>query len=183
MTTIINNIPKPCIYLRYLNGELCYIGESANELNGRPYRNEKHDSWDKCKILKASSNNERRKYWEAWLIVKLKPKRQSVKQYSSVLSKLSNDEQILTPNSQPIRQKVKKEKKIKDLKYLEELRAKNNKERAMYWLKQALTCCQWIELNRKKNTVLSDHVKVSIKMYQSFKKDSELQKKELEGKG
>jgi hypothetical protein len=64
----------PIIYLRYLNGNLQYVGESSSLFNGRDCREDhKAGDYDTIKILKAPKNLKRRHYWEAWLILKLKP--------------------------------------------------------------------------------------------------------------
>jgi len=64
----------PIIYLRYLKGDLQYIGESNSLFSGRDCREDpKAGDYDTIKILKAPKNLKRRHYWEAWLILKLKP--------------------------------------------------------------------------------------------------------------
>ena len=64
----------PIIYLRYLNNELMYIGETSSFLKGRHAREDSiAGNYDVIKILKAPKKIKRRRYWEAYLIVKLKP--------------------------------------------------------------------------------------------------------------
>jgi hypothetical protein len=78
----------PVIYLRYLNNEIMYIGESISHINGRPYRDgleENIGDYDKVILLKASKNKDRRRYWEAFLVCKLKPKKQRMLKYEGLL--------------------------------------------------------------------------------------------------
>ena len=73
---IIQNIKKdyPVIYLRYLNNRLMYVGESYSFLKSRHLRIDKSvGDFDIVKTLKAPKNLKRRHYWEAYLILKLKP--------------------------------------------------------------------------------------------------------------
>ena len=73
---IIQNIKKdyPVIYLRYLNNRLMYVGESCSFLKSRHLRTDKSvGDFDIVKTLKAPKNLKRRHYWEAYLILKLKP--------------------------------------------------------------------------------------------------------------
>lgn len=55
-----------------------YVGESASFLKARHARNEdlRAGDYDMIKILKAPKDRTRRHYWEAYLIIKLKPKKQ-----------------------------------------------------------------------------------------------------------
>jgi hypothetical protein len=67
----------PIIYLRYLNKKLMYVGESASFLKGRHARDDLNvGEYDTVKILKAPKNKIRRNYWEAYLVIKLKPEMQ-----------------------------------------------------------------------------------------------------------
>ena len=73
---IIQNKQKdfPIIYLRYLNNKLMYIGETHSFLGARHVREDiSAGNFDIVKILKAPKDLKRRHYWEAYLIVKLKP--------------------------------------------------------------------------------------------------------------
>ena len=156
MKIVKNKSGSPCIYLRYYNDELYYIGECIDELNGRPYRNEEHNPWEKCRILKASSDTKRRRWWEAWLIVKLKPKNQNVAQYQGLISNKKID---------------KKEVKESRLTLINELRTKNNRERAIYWYSQAKESVDKISIYKK-------HLKTSISCMKIFLEDAKKEKRE-----
>jgi hypothetical protein len=81
----------PVIYLRYLNNKLVYIGESSSFIRARHAREESLKEavgdFDVVKILKAPKNKKRRKYWEAWLICKLKPTNQRSELYRHLIEK------------------------------------------------------------------------------------------------
>jgi len=67
----------PIIYLRYLNNKLIYVGESASFLKARHAREDlRAGDYDMIKILKAPKDKMRRHYWEAYLVIKLKPEMQ-----------------------------------------------------------------------------------------------------------
>ncbi len=67
------------IYLRYLNNQLLYIGESQSFIKSRHCREDNSiGDFDLIKILKAPKNVQRRRYWEAYLICKLKPIKQNL---------------------------------------------------------------------------------------------------------
>ena len=89
MKTIIKyNVKEyPAIYLRYFENKLMYIGETKNKYGGRAFRFMDHSPVDSIRIIKASKNLERRQYWEAVLICKLKPEKQKFNLY---LGKLDN---------------------------------------------------------------------------------------------
>mgnify|MGYP003664997578 CR=1 FL=1 len=89
MKTIVNYCEKqyPVIYLRYFKNELMYVGETKNSYGGRPFRIMEHNPVDRIRLLKCSKNLERRHYWEAVLICKLKPKKQNSQLY---VKKLGN---------------------------------------------------------------------------------------------
>ena len=77
---IFNKTQEPVIYLRYINGVVSYIGETEDWKKGRPFRDggsfdqkDNTGDYDKVRLLKANINSERRRYWEALLICKLKP--------------------------------------------------------------------------------------------------------------
>jgi hypothetical protein len=78
----------PIIYLRYFENNLIYIGESSNLFSGRHAREGiQPGNYDKIIIIKACKNDSRRRYWEAYLICKLKPRLQSeMKQYKTILN-------------------------------------------------------------------------------------------------
>lgn len=79
----------PIIYLRYFENNLIYIGESLSLFCGRHTREDiQSGNYDKIVIIKACKNETRRRYWEAYLICKLKPKFQSeMKKYRTLLNK------------------------------------------------------------------------------------------------
>ena len=166
MKIVENKNKRSCIYLRYYNNELYYIGESVNELNGRPYRNVEDNPWDRCRILKAPVDSKRRKYWEAWLIVRLEPRKQnkpeSLRKYSTIISKSSGIKQDVIS---------KEEAEIRDWKYLEKLRCKNNKERAIYWYMQAKHSIDRILFYKK-------HIKTSINCMQHYLDDAKRARRE-----
>ena len=69
MIIIKNKGKEPVIYIRYYDKKILYIGETEDNRKGRPFRDEpKIGDWDYVKLLKASNNINRRKYWEAYLI-------------------------------------------------------------------------------------------------------------------
>jgi hypothetical protein len=74
MKIIKNKGKEPIIYIRYHGEKILYIGETEDKRKGRPFRDEfKIGDWDYVRLLKAPSDVKRRKYWEAYLICKLKP--------------------------------------------------------------------------------------------------------------
>jgi len=83
----------PVIYLRYFQNKIMYIGETKNRYTGRPFRFMSHSPVDKVRLIKSSKNLERRQYWEAVLICKLKPEKQNPKLYLGKLER-SNPERI-----------------------------------------------------------------------------------------
>jgi len=78
----------PIIYLRYFENNLIYIGESLSLFSGRHAREDiRSGNYDKIIIIKACKNELRRRYWEAYLICKLKPKFQyEMKKYKTILN-------------------------------------------------------------------------------------------------
>ena len=72
----------PIIYLRYLNNKLIYVGESGSLFSNRHVRLPEHDrgsdagDFDLVKTLKAPKDKMKRQYWEAYLVLKMKPKKQ-----------------------------------------------------------------------------------------------------------
>jgi len=132
MKIVKNKGKETVIYIRYYKGEILYIGETGDSKGGRPFRYDNQGaseigSWDEVRLLKASSDSDKRKLWEAWLICKLKPKNQKVHLYQRIVDK--NKKHVSTKN--------KKELKTKDtLETLDKLRRRNNKERLIYWFNQ-----------------------------------------------
>jgi len=154
MVTIVENKKEPCIYLRYFKEDLQYIGESSDTITGRPFRKtESNHQWDKCRILKAPKDKDRRRYWEAVLIVKLKPKTQKIVLYQNKLK----DTNILQAKKLPYGTGGRK--------YI------NNQEKMKYWAKQALVCKENIKMLEKQMTE-------SILCYKHFKEDAEKEKQE-----
>ena len=99
---------EPVIYFRFQNNVLMYIGETHDLRTGRPFRTESEitignkykktdrtgnlyktyiGDYDKVITIKASRDINRRKYWEASLIIKLQPLRQNIKYYNSRLKR------------------------------------------------------------------------------------------------
>lgn len=131
MIEIKNEGKKPAIYIRYKNSEILYIGETDDHRKGRPFREEmKIGDWDNIKLLSASKDVNRRRYWEAYLICKLKPSSQDVSKYFSLIKKHNKDTNIVVDV---------KQNKNWTLERVDTLRKKNNKERLFYWLKQVET--------------------------------------------
>jgi hypothetical protein len=55
-------------------------------------------NFDCVKILKASKDTTRRRYWEAVLVLKLKPSQQSnISKYIGLVKKINNNEFVKTP--------------------------------------------------------------------------------------
>ena len=75
------NHRQPGIYIHYLEGRVQYVGETVNVFDGRPFRASRNEPVDKIRWLRASQDNWVRKKWEAYLVCKLKPVRQNVRQY------------------------------------------------------------------------------------------------------
>jgi hypothetical protein len=88
----------PIIYLRYFENNLIYIGESFSLFCGRHAREDiQSGNYDKIIIIKACKNEKRRRYWEAYLICKLKPTFQSeMKKYKTLLNNEKNVKKIKT---------------------------------------------------------------------------------------
>ena len=81
---------KPVIYFRICNDQIMYIGETSN-INGlRPWRYELEiGEYDYIITVPACSNERRRRYWEAYCIVKFKPlKNRNLKIYHTLLNKI-----------------------------------------------------------------------------------------------
>jgi hypothetical protein len=87
----------PIIYLRYTKGNLIYIGETVSFLKSRHLREDiiQAGNFDCVKILKASKNTTRRRYWEAVLILQLKLYHDSIECiqiYHGLVRTINNDE-------------------------------------------------------------------------------------------
>ena len=78
---------QPGIYIHYLEGRVQYVGETVNVFDGRPFRASRNEPVDKIRWLRASQDNWVRKKWEAYLVCKLKPARQNVRQYEGSASR------------------------------------------------------------------------------------------------
>jgi hypothetical protein len=101
---IFNKTQEPVIYLRYINGVVSYIGETEDWKKGRPFRDggsfdqkDNTGDYDKVRLLKANINSERRRYWEAVLIIKYKPFNQQKvlkKYYTLTNKKIEKDEML-----------------------------------------------------------------------------------------
>jgi len=72
---------QPAIYIHYYQGEVQYVGETVNVYDGRPFRASRGEPVDTIRWLRASGNDNARKKWEAYLIVRLNPARQDVGHY------------------------------------------------------------------------------------------------------
>ena len=127
MIIIKNKGKEPVIYIRYHEKKILYIGETEDRRKGRPLRDEpKIGDWDYVRLLKAPNNVNRRKYWEAYLICKLKPANQNTINYFKLIKKYNKNTNL---------DKKELEKEITP-ESLDKLRRKNNIERSIYWSKQ-----------------------------------------------
>jgi len=90
----INLIPEnsqhrqPGVYIHYHEGQVQYVGETVNVFDGRPFRASRNQPVDNVRWLRASNNDGLRKKWEAYLVCKLKPARQNVRQYEGKASRV-----------------------------------------------------------------------------------------------
>jgi hypothetical protein len=75
---------QPGIYIHYYEGKVQYVGETVNVWDGRPFRASHNKPVDKIRWLRAPQDNLSRKKWEAYLVCKLKPTRQNVRQYEDL---------------------------------------------------------------------------------------------------
>jgi|TARA_Y100000114_G_scaffold70497_1_gene64469 hypothetical protein len=168
MKIIENKGKEPVIYIRYYKGNILYIGETSDLRMGRPFR-EKNKSyenirigdWDKIRLLKASNDPNKRRWWEAWLICKLKPKNQKINLYKRIIDKENYVKEC--------EENYMSEKSIEEKKeILKKLRRKNNKERTVYWADQV--------------KMLESAKKEAIKCFHHFYTNYKLDKKEDEKK-
>ena len=150
----------PVIYLRYFKDKIMYIGETKNKYGGRPFRFMDHSPVDKIRIIKASKNLERRQYWEAVLICKLKPANQNTTNYFKLIKKQNK-------NTNLVEEELKKEITPESL---DKLRRKNNIERSMYWSKQI----ELAEQHKKEAIIFFKH------FYSGYLRDKALDKKQKE---
>tara|TARA_R100001015_G_C4594046_1_gene149351 strand:+ start:494 stop:1051 length:558 start_codon:yes stop_codon:yes gene_type:complete len=130
-----NKGKQPMIYVRLNRGKILYIGETSNVMNGRPFRDEpKLGDWDFVRLIHASSDVKRRRYWEAYLICKLKPLNQNTASYYTLVKKTNNNTNILCDFTDP--DELKKAQEEISIDMLNKLRRKNNRERTIYWGRQ-----------------------------------------------
>ena len=124
-------VQKPIVYIRIKNNKVLYVGESKSVLQNRHIREEEDiGDFDEVICLKASSNDRRRRYWEAYLIVKLNPENQTVSRYKSFLYKANTG---LAPS-----EVYKKSVRPKNLEELDKLTKKNNMRGVVYWGNQIM---------------------------------------------
>lgn len=112
MKKILNKTENyPIIYLRYFENNLIYIGESLSLFCGRHAREDiQSGNYDKIVMIKACKNEKRRRYWEAYLICKLKPKFQSeMKQYKTILNGGKTYKKIIIKSEKIDLKKAKKQ--------------------------------------------------------------------------
>jgi|1048.fasta_scaffold05012_7 hypothetical protein len=108
----------PVIYLRYLGKQLIYVGESSSFLKSRHLREDiQAGDFDTVKILKAPRNKDRRRYWEAWLVCKLKPIKQRQELYQYIVDRVNRREVKKVKNYDSM---IEESKKLtnKELKYI-----------------------------------------------------------------
>jgi hypothetical protein len=77
-----------------------FFGETISFLKSRHLREDiiQAGNFDCVKILKAPKDTNRRRYWEAVLVLKLKPSQQSnISKYIGLVKKLNNNEFVKTP--------------------------------------------------------------------------------------
>jgi len=120
----INLIPKdpqhkqPGIYIHYYEGQVQYVGETVNVFDGRPFRASHSQPVDKIRWLKASHDSGIRKKWEAYLVCKLKPTRQNVRQYEGAAQRAG-----YTISQKEMRERYKEEQRKFTRKIVKNLRS------------------------------------------------------------
>ena len=135
MKKIKNEGKEPVIYIRYHEEKILYIGETEDYRKGRPFREEiRVGDWDYVKLLKASSDVKRRKYWEAYLICKLKPVNMDTTLYFKLVKK--KNEKTNLPDDFTDPKELERAREEISIHMLNKLRRKNNKERTVYWANQ-----------------------------------------------
>ena len=155
MIIIKNKGKEPVIYIRYHEKKILYIGETEDKRKGRPFRDEpKIGDWDYVRLIRASSDVNRRKYWEAYLICKLKPANQNTINYFKLIKKHNK-------NTNLVEKELKKEITPEAL---DKLRRRNNIERSVYWSKQI----ELAEQHKKEATSFFKH------FYSCYLKDKAL---------
>ena len=155
MIIIKNKGKEPVIYIRYHEKKILYIGETEDKRKGRPFRDEpKIGDWDYVRLIRASSDVNRRKYWEAYLICKLKPANQNTINYFKLIKKQNK-------NTNLVEKELKKEITPEAL---DKLRRRNNIERSVYWSKQI----ELAEQHKKEATSFFKH------FYSCYLKDKAL---------
>jgi hypothetical protein len=167
MRIIKNKGKEPIIYIRYHGEKILYIGETEDKRKGRPFRDEpKIGDWDYVKLLKAPSNVKRRKYWEAYLICKLKPLNMDTYLYFKLVKKQNQKTTLPEDFTDP--EELKKAREEISIHMLNQLRRKNNKERTLYWANQI----KLAEFAKKQALGFFKH------FYTHYMHDKELDKKE-----
>ena len=155
MIIIKNKGKEPVIYIRYHEKKILYIGETEDKRKGRPFRDEpKIGDWDYVRLIRASSDVNRRKYWEAYIICKLKPANQNTINYFKLIKKQNK-------NTNLVEKELKKEITPEAL---DKLRRRNNIERSVYWSKQI----ELAEQHKKQATSFFKH------FYSCYLKDKAL---------
>tara|TARA_R100001163_G_C4986302_1_gene140536 strand:- start:208 stop:702 length:495 start_codon:yes stop_codon:yes gene_type:complete len=153
MIKIKNKGKEPVIYIRYHKEKVLYVGETDDYRKGRPFRDEsKIGDWDQIKLLKSSSSANRRRYWEAYLICRLKPVNQDTTKYFALVKKQNESTNLVVDL---------KQSKEWNLERLDNLRRKNNKERLSYWLGQA----EMAKIHFKEST------KCALHFWRGYKED------------
>ena len=120
---------QPIIYIRIKNNKIMYIAESKSLILNRHLREDASaGDFDNVITIKASSNTIRRRYWEAYLIVKLKPSNQIPLRYRSLIHKTNTGSSPDRAHEESIRPK--------NIEELDALRKKNNIRGVLYWGEQ-----------------------------------------------
>jgi len=133
---VFNQTAEPAIYIRMFAGVIMYIGETKDWRRGRPFRDsddpkmvnaqfiskfiEKNPdkdwdpykysigNWDQVRILPASNDPKRRRYWEAVLITKHLPITQTENIWKYyVVAKKSINAQVQRDNTQKRKEMTK----------------------------------------------------------------------------
>jgi len=102
---------KPAIYLRVFNKQIMYIGETNNLNGSRPWRRDDAiGDYDHVITIPACNNEKRRRYWEAYCVVKFKPKKQkNIQNYYTILKKPKLEHPFFKFKREEINKKIKKE--------------------------------------------------------------------------
>ena len=152
----------PIIYIRCFKNQIIYIGETSNAKKGRPMREDTTWEVDKVIPLKACKNKQRRMYWEAYLICKLKPLAMKASKYKNYL---------LNRNGKKIDDKDKEEIKRFDNEWtqrafenLEKITKRTNISGSLYWKRQTFYAMK--------------HMDDSWKMWRHFEEDEKSRIKE-----